>query len=224
MDILLGLGHQLAFNKQRTKILGKFGLGAAGGGGVVTQGGFVIYTDNSLEQKFFGTTFLSFDTGILMSPNAKFLAWSYGFGLTHYIHVNGLILSENRTCASARFKGMEVIMGQELYLQAERYSSEPQDLLQLVLQLNFYLHRNFYISGQTSFANFGNAGVYAEGIVGGGVSTSTGFSKRIQIFAQLLGGAGGGGTVDTGQGLTIQSYSFGITFFGIPNIIGWIAH
>jgi hypothetical protein len=100
--------------------------------------------------------------------------------------------------------GLEVIVGQELYLDAERYSSDPQNLQQILLQLNFYLHKNVYVSGQTSFANFGNAGAYAEGIVGGGISTSTGFSKRIQLYAQILSGAAGGGAVNTGQGLIVK--------------------
>jgi len=212
MDIILGLGQQLPFNKGRTKILGKFGIGAAGGGGVDTQGGFVIYPNLSLEQKIFNTTFLSMDAGFLMSPNAKFAAWSYGFGLKYYINQNGLISSDGKTFSSAKFKGMEAIIGQEIYFNAERYFSDPQNLLQIFLQLNFYLNKNIYVSGQTSFANFGNAGAYAEGIVGGGFSTSSGFSKRIQLFAQILGGAGGGGAVDTGQGL-IAKPSIGASLF-----------
>jgi len=212
MDIILGLGHQLAFNKGRTKILGKFGIGAAGGGGVDTQGGFVIYPNISLEQKIFSTTFLSFDTGLLMSPNARFAAWSYGVGLKHYINLNGLISSDDKAFTSAKFKGLEVIAGQEIYFDAERYFTEPQNLQQILLQLNFYLNKNIYVSGQTSFANFGDAGAYAEGIVGGGISTSSGFSNRIQLFTQILIGAAGGGAVDTGEGLIVKP-SIGASLF-----------
>jgi len=204
MDVMLGLGHQLAFNKGRTKALGKFGIGAAGGGGVDTQGGFVIYPDISLEQKLFGTYFLSFNTGLLMSPNAKFLAWSYGIGFKHYINLNALIAPDENTFTSARFKGMEVIVGQEIYFDAARIFDETQDLQQILLQLNFYLIKNIYVSGQTSFANFGNAGAYAEGLLGVGVTTFSGFSNRIQLFAQTMIGAAGGGGVATGEGLIVK--------------------
>jgi len=42
MDIVLGAGTGLSFNKDRTQVLAKFGFGAAGGGGVDIQGGFII--------------------------------------------------------------------------------------------------------------------------------------------------------------------------------------
>ena len=204
MDVMLGLGHQLTFNKGRTKAMGKLGIGAAGGGGVDTQGGFVIYPDISLEQKLFRTYFLSFDTGLLMSPNAKFLAWSYGIGFKHYINLNALISPDEDPFTSAKFKGMEVIVGQEIYFDANRIFDETQDLQQILLQLNFYLIKNIYVSGQTSFANFGNAGAYAEGLLGVGVTTFSGFSNRIQLFAQTLIGAAGGGGVATGEGMIVK--------------------
>jgi len=204
MDVILGLGHQLTFNKGRTKALGKFGIGAAGGGGVDTQGGFVIYPNISLEQKIFRSYFLSFDTGLLMSPNAKFLAWSYGIGFKYYVNLNTLKSSDENTFTSAKFKGMEAIVGQEIYFDANRIFDETQDLQQIFLQLNFYLIKNIYVSGQTSFANFGNAGAYAEGLLGIGVSTFSGFSNRIQLFAQTLIGAAGGSGVATGEGLIVK--------------------
>lgn len=204
MDVVLGLGYQLSFNKDRTKILGKFGIGAAGGGGVNTQGGFIIYPDISLEQKIYNNVFLSINKGYLMSPNAKFVASTYGFGLKYYINQNGLISSEGKTFTTAKFKGLEIIAGQEIYFDAKRVFIEPQNLYQFLLQVNFYLNKNIYVSGQTSFANFGNAGAYAEGIIGGGVSTSSKFSKKIALFSQILIGAAGGGHVDTGEGLIIK--------------------
>ncbi|MEN8125737.1 MAG: hypothetical protein ABFR32_11480 [Bacteroidota bacterium] len=211
MDIVLGLGYQIAFNKDRTKVLGKFGIGGAGGGGVYAQGGFIIYPDISFEQKIYKNTFLSVNAGFLMNPNASFVASTYGFGLKYHINQNGLISSDSKTFTSAKFKGLEFIVGEEMYFDAERNNAGPQNLQQILLQLNYYLNKNIYVSGQTSFANFGNAGAYAEGIVGGGFSTSTQFSNRIQLFAQILIGAAGGGFVDTGEGLIIKP-SAGATF------------
>ncbi len=204
MDIILGLGYQFSFNKDRTKILGKFGIGGAGGGGIYTEGGFIIYPDISLEQKIYNNIFISLNTGFLMNPNANFISETYGFGLKYYLNQNGLISSDDKTATSAKFKGIEIIIGEEIYFDAERNNAEPQNMEQIQLQFNYYLNKNIYVSGQTSFANFGNAGAYAEGIAGIGVSTSFQFSERIQLFGQVLTGAAGGGFVETGEGLIVK--------------------
>jgi len=211
MDIILGLGYQFSFNKDRTKILGKFGLGGAGGGGIDTQGGFIIYPDLSLEQKIFNNIYLSINTGLLMSPNANFASATYGFGLKYYVNQNGVLSQDGNTFTSAKFKGLEIIVGEEIYFDAERNNSEPQNMEQILLQFNYYLNKNIYVSGQTSFANFGNAGAYAEGIAGIGLSTSSKFSNKIQLFAQVLTGAAGGGFIDTGEGLIVKP-SVGASF------------
>jgi hypothetical protein len=39
MNVLLGAGYQLSFNKNKTNVIAKFGIGAGGGGGVDSQGG-----------------------------------------------------------------------------------------------------------------------------------------------------------------------------------------
>ena len=204
MDIILGLGHQLSFNKNRTKLSGKFGIGAAGGGGINTQGGFIISPDISLEQKIYNNIFIAINTGILMNPNANFISANYGFGLKYYVNQNGLFSSDEESFTSAKFKGLEIIVGEEIYLDAERNNAEPQNMEQIFLQINYYLNKNLYVSGQTSFANFGNAGAYAEGIAGLGFSTSLNFSSKIQLFGQILTGAAGGGFIDTGEGLIIK--------------------
>ncbi|MDG1508196.1 MAG: hypothetical protein P8Q53_00275, partial [Flavobacteriaceae bacterium] len=57
---------------------------------------------------------------------------------------------------------------------------------------------------QTSFANFGNAGAYAEGIVGFGVQSNYFMNNKINIFLQGLAGGAGGGNIDTGEGFIIK--------------------
>ena len=46
MDVFLGGGYLHSFNKNNTNILAKFGVGAGGGGGIETEGGFLIYQIN----------------------------------------------------------------------------------------------------------------------------------------------------------------------------------
>ncbi|MCT4698789.1 hypothetical protein [Tenacibaculum haliotis] len=212
MDILLGGGYHLSMNKNRTNILAKFGVGAGGGGGVDTKGGFLIYPDISIEQKLFDNIYASINKGYLMSPDSHFTSSTLGFGLKYYIDKDGII-SENDNYTKGKFKGLETIIKQDLYLNAARDNNGgfTQNMHQISLQINFFLNKYIYGAGQTSFANFGDAGAYAEGIVGLGIQSNTFFNNTTSIFGQILGGAAGGGGISTGQGLIVKP-SMGLSY------------
>ena len=203
MDVFLGGGYHFSMNKNNTNILAKFGVGAGGGGGIDTKGGFLIYPDVSLEQRLFDDVYVSINKGFLMSPDSHFYTSSYGFGIKYYIDKNGII-SKEKTFTEGKFKGFEVIVKQDLYLDAKRDTNPTENLHQISLQLNLNLNKNVYVAGQTSFANFGNAGAYAEGIVGLGIKSIPMLNKTTIFFAQVLGGAAGGGDISTGEGLILK--------------------
>ena len=209
MDIFLGGGYHLSMNKNRTNILAKFGVGAGGGGGVDTKGGFLIYPDVSLEQKLFDNVYASINKGFMMSPDSYFKSSTFGIGLKYYVDKDGILDGEN-TFNKAKFKGFEAIIKQDLYLNAARDGGFNQNMHQISLQINFFLLKYIYGAGQTSFANFGDAGAYAEGIVGLGLQSNNFFNNTTSIFVQVLGGAAGGGGISTGQGLIVKP-SVGIT-------------
>lgn len=210
MDIFIGGGYHLSMNKNRTNILAKFGIGAGGGGGVDTQGGFLIYPDLSIEQKLFDNIYASINKGYLMSPNSHFVSSTLGFGLKYYVDKNGTI-SENKTYSKAKLKGFEVAMQQEVYFNANRNTGIAKNMQQIGLQLNFFFNKYIYGVGQTSFANFGDAGAYGEGIVGLGTQSNSFLNDRLSVFAQVLGGAAGGGGISTGQGLIVKP-SVGLSY------------
>ncbi|MCF2873857.1 MULTISPECIES: hypothetical protein [unclassified Tenacibaculum] len=203
MDILLGGGYHLSMNKNRTNILAKFGVGAGGGGGVDTKGGFLIYPDISIEQKLFDNIYGSINKGYLMSPDGHFTSSTLGFGLKYYIDKDG-IKSEENSFSTAKLKGLETIVKHDLYFNAARDTGINQDMHQISLQINFFFNKYIYGAGQTSFANFGDAGAYAEGIVGLGVQSNSFFNNTTSVFLQALAGAAGGGGISTGQGLIIK--------------------
>ncbi len=205
MDVLLGGGYHLSMNKNRTNILAKFGVGAGGGGGVDTKGGFLIYPDISIEQKLFDNIYASINKGYLMSPDAHFKSSTLGFGLKYYVDKDGTS-SKEKDFTIAKFKGLEAIIKQDLYINAARDNNGgfEQNMHQISLQINFFLNKYLYGAGQTSFANFGDAGAYAEGIVGLGVQSNTFFNNTTSVFLQVLGGAAGGGGISTGEGLIVK--------------------
>lgn len=203
MDILFGAGHHLSFNKDRTNVLTKFGVGAGGGGGADTGGGFLIYPDISIEQKLFESTFLSINKGFLMSPDKTFTSSTLGVGLKYYIYQQG-IKTDHKNLGDFTTKGIEIILAEDVYLQAKRMLEPTENLYLFSFQTTIFLNKNFYVSGKTSFANFGNAGAYAEGIVGIGFKSSPFKNNKISVFLQGLAGAAGGGDISTGQGFIVK--------------------
>ncbi|WP_405606135.1 hypothetical protein [Polaribacter sp. Asnod1-A03] len=204
MDVFLGAGYHSSFNNNNTNILAKFGIGAGGGGSVDSKGGFLLYPDISIEQKIFDDIFLSINKGYVMSPNSHFHTSSFGVGIKYYVDRNGVV-SNDKAFTSGKFKGIEVITKQEIYFNPEREEGKPtENMQQISVQVNLNFNKNFYVAGQTSFANFGNAGAYAEGIVGLGASTNPFLNNKATLFAQALAGAAGGGDILTGQGLIVK--------------------
>jgi hypothetical protein len=202
MDVFLGGGYHMSFNKNRTNILTKLGAGAGGGGSVDSQGGILAYADISIEQHISNNIYLSVNKGILTSPNSFFKTSTFGVGLKYYSNINGI--KDLNSSSKTKFKGVEFIVKQDAYLNAERRLNPTENLYQISLQLNYHLNNNIYLAGQTAFANFGNAGAYAEGIVGLGVQTNYFMNDRVNLFVQALAGGAGGGDISTGEGLIVK--------------------
>ena len=207
MDVFLGAGFLQKLNNNNTHILLKLAGGAGGGGGVETSGGFLIQPDITIEQRLYNDIFIALNAGLVKTPDSNFLSNSYGVGVKYYTDKDGSI-AENKKYNSAKFKGTSIAITQEIYCKPKRVNRIVKNMQQIGLQLNFNLNKHLYVSGQTSFANFGDAGAYAEGLVGLGLQTKS-IANRFKLFGQLLGGAAGGGAISTGQGLIIKP-SFGV--------------
>lgn len=203
MDIFIGGGYHLSMNKNRTNIQAKLGVGAGGGGGVDTKGGFLVSPDISIEHNIFDNLYLTINKGYMMSPDRHFYSSTLGFGLKYYVDKDGISL-KNISQKKLVIKGVQTILQQEWYANASRNGGFTQDMHQISLQINVFLNKYIYGVGQTSFANFGDAGAYAEGIIGLGIQTKSFMKHRLSIFAQILGGAAGGGGISTGEGLIVK--------------------
>lgn len=212
MDILVGAGYHLSLNNSNTNLLAKFGIGAGGGGGVETEGGFLLYPDLSIEQRLLNNLFISINKGYLLSPNSKFEATTFGIGLKYYVDKDGLLDRNKKHYSQLKFKGVQIALSQLVYFDARRDTNPTENLHQLSLQANLFLNKHLYLAGQTSFANFGNAGAYAEGIVGVGFYSKAFLNYNVNFFAQVLAGAAGGGNISTGEGLIIKP-SIGFNYY-----------
>lgn len=203
MDVFLGGGYHYSFNKNRTNILTKFSFGAAGGGGVDSDGGFMISPDISIEQKIFKNTFIAINKGYILTPSQLFSTSSYGVGLKYYVDRNGTIANDT-SFNKGKFKGIDIIVKQDWYFNAKRMENPTEDMHQISLQINLDLNNHLYVAGQTAFANFGNAGAYGEGLVGLGLKSKNFTGINTRFFGQVLAGAAGGGNISTGEGFIIK--------------------
>ena len=213
MDILLGAGHQFSFNADRTAIVAKFGIGAGGGGGVDTKGGFLIYPDLSLVQRIYKNFNIQINKGLLMTPNSDFYSSTLGIGLLYNVGQGGFKYNKDEVFEQAVFKGLEITMAQEIYFKAKREGRSAKDMQQILLQLNYYMNRHIFLAGQTAFANFGDAGAYAEGTFGIGAASG----NKFKVFTQVLAGGSGGGGIDVGEGLIVKP-SIGIQYQILPDL------
>jgi hypothetical protein len=210
MDVFLGGGYEFHFNKNRTHIIAKFGIGAGGGGGVDSEGGFLLYPDISIEQELFSNVYISLNKGAIFTPNQYFSTSNFGIGLKYYMERGGSF-SQEKTFTNGIFKAVEVVVKQDWYFNAKRMTDPAEDMHQISLQINFNVSKNLFLAGQTSFANFGNAGAYGEGLVGVGIKTNHTPNTKTTFFTQILVGGAGGGNISTGQGLIIKP-SLGIDY------------
>lgn len=213
MDILFGVGKKIDFLKERIRFTPKIGIGGGGGGGLNTFGGLFFYGSTELSLRVSPVLRLFGDVGILATPGFDFLSSNYGFGLAYNVFQNGNYYPHsNRTfLQKSSFKGFEGALTQEYYHGAQRVTAVRDDMYQIGFQLNFYLKPWLFIGGQTSFANFGDAGAYAEGLAGAGLRMRTMFKDKLHTHFQVLGGAAGGGGISTGQGLIIKP-SVGVNY------------
>jgi hypothetical protein len=203
MDVFLGGGYHFSCNKTNTNIVLKLAAGAGGGGGVDSDGGFMLSPDISIEQKIFNEVYLALNKGYVFTPSRVFSTSSYGIGLKYYLERNGTFSNE-RAFKKGKFKGVEIVLKQDWYFNAKRITETTEDMHQISLQINLDLNENLFLAGQTSFANFGNAGAYAEGLIGAGIKTNNVAIHNTTLFAQVLAGAAGGGNIGTGEGLIIK--------------------
>lgn len=208
MNVLLGVGHHFSISKN-TNVLAKFGMGAGGGGYVDNHGGVLIYPDISIEQHIVNNTYISVNKGFLMGLNSYFDTTTFGVGFKYYSNTNGIL--KHSLNLKTKFKGFEVLVKQDAYFNAKRIDTPTQALHQISLQFNYNLYEHIYLAGQTSFANFGNAGAYAEGIVGIGMQSNYFANQRINVFFQALIGGAGGGNISTGEGF-IAKPSIGFNY------------
>lgn len=202
MDLFLGIGYE-PIQSKNFKMFAKFGAGASGGR-VEREGGFTIYPSIGIEHKIYKNLSLELHGGYIMAPFGNFEAYTLGYGIKYNTFSSGTKHRELSKDIVAKTNGIRLGLQNQTYFQAASTQVKPYDLQLIVVQINRDLSENFYITGQAAFTYEGEAGGYADGMVGFGYYTPKVLYEKIEFNIEALVGVAGGARIDTGDGIAVK--------------------
>ena len=192
------LGAETEVVRNRINVGARVALGMAGGGGIQTAGGVLakaaVYGVVRLSPDFG----LSVEAGATSAPRGSFRATYASAALVWALDgpaSPGAPARPTRTDFSA---GVE-------HFDAARHDGSTRALQADVLKVNRFLSPNFYLAGQVHSAISGGAGGYSAALIGAGWTRPLG--AGVHIGAELLGGASGGGGVES-RGSIVQPMAY----------------
>ncbi|MCE5177619.1 MAG: hypothetical protein LLF81_00565 [Porphyromonadaceae bacterium] len=216
MSYLVGLGFEQALGTDRLTLDTQLLAGPSGGGGIASGGGGIIQGSVGLRALLGNAYGIKAAIGQTITPGGEFNGTLLELGLSKNFQFAST--GSDRQKTAYRLKDTDRLheFGFEL-LNRTYYPStksidkngSPYDrafnLMGLVVSKK--LNHHFDILGATYWAYQGSYGAYAEGLLG--VGYRYGWTPSWKFRAQVLGGAAGGGGIDTGNGLVFQ-YSAGL--------------
>jgi hypothetical protein len=191
----LGLRWPLAGN--RLELYTHLAAGVGGGGGLDTGGGVLLKGDVGAAWHLTDTLGLGLEAGLMHAPTGHFDTRSAS------VTVNWVL--DPLPGAPRESTRMEWVAGVERY-PAARKDGTTQTLDAAVLSVERFITPHLYVTGQAHSAFGGGAGAYSSGVIGFGAQAP--IAPRWRLGAELLGGAAGGGGVDTGGGEIVQARGY----------------
>jgi hypothetical protein len=177
---------------------GRVAVGMGGGGGVRVGGGLLAKASLYSIVRLSDSIGISLEGGLTDAPRGEFRAGQIAAGLVW-------ALDGPRSAAPARPVRTDFSAGVERF-DAGRHDGSTRPLTTGVLKVDRFVAPNVYVTGQVHTGVAGGAGGYTSAFVGAGWWQPLG--QRWNVAGELLGGAGGGGGVDSG-GAVAQATVYG---------------
>ena len=207
MDVLGGLGVHLPLGTTDLALVPQLGAGGGGGGMVETGGGFLVNPLLGIEWAVLPQLSLRASSGYLWSPKGQMNAVPITGEIIYHLD----IAKERRTPihllpSTYRIDGWRFQAFNQTYFKPQRTLDSVTSSIQLMgIQIDQLFTPSFFLSYQASGAYSGyHAGGYATGMIGPGLQSKLLFNQRMQLFAELLVGAGGGGGLALSGGSLIE--------------------
>ena len=201
-ELLAGVGYRLPLTKNdRLALLPSLTIGGAGGGDVGTGGGVVARANLGLEFRLSNDLSLIMDSGYLTAPDGNFDTQYVGFNLAYVMETfaqdpKGTPLEGTDLIQTTKWRYRPA---HQWYFDAERKGDSSRDMQLFGGKIDWLGGDWWYLTGQGLSAYGGGAGGYSEGHWGIGVVSPS--WKNLQLYGEMLIGAGGGGGVDSGSAL-----------------------
>lgn len=202
MDLFLGIGYE-PIQTHSFKLFTKFGAGASGGR-VEREGGFTIYPSIGIEQNLYKNISFQLHTGYIFAPFGNFQAYTIGYGIKYNTYNSGIYHKELNNKAKVTTNGIRLTLQNQTYFQAASTQVKPYDLQLIVVEMNRDISKHIYMLGQAAFTYEGEAGGYADGMVGLGYYFPKIWNDKIEFAFEFLAGVSGGAKIDTGAGFAIK--------------------
>lgn len=206
MDILGGLGIHWEPSAYHFAIVPQLGVGAGGGGNVQTGGGVIIQPQLGLEIPLSSQFAARVSGGYLWAPKGNLKAATATAELIY--HLNFMTLGSEPVIslpALLEVQNWRLELFNQTYIHPQRENSNITSNINLIaFQIDQFFTKHIFFSYQAASAYSGDhAGGYATGMIGPGVETNN-FFNHLNLFGEVLVGAGGGGNLSVGGGAIVE--------------------
>lgn len=206
MDVLGGLGYHYLLGSYGIALVPQFNLGVGGGGNIDTGGGVLIQPQLGLEIPLTSRFAARISGSYLWAPQGELKALTTTGEIIYHLDV---ATGDVRTMPLSQvftIQPWRIQLFNQTYIRPQRPNTPrrtPDNMI--VLQFDQFFTPNIFLSYQAASAYSGyRAGGFATGMIGPGLQTPAFLNNRIQLFGELLIGAGGGGGLALGGGAIIE--------------------
>jgi hypothetical protein len=180
-------------------------MGLGGGGAIDTGGGLLVKAAAGATLRLTDTLGIGAEVGMVDAPKGPYKAATGAVSLNWALDAPQADLGNWSNSRPGTPTRMEFGTAVERY-RAARKDGHTEALDAVVLQVNRFVAPNLYLTGQAHSAFGGGAGAYSVGLFGIGAQLPV--TTRIRLGAEALGGAAGGGGVDTQGGALLQARAY----------------
>lgn len=207
MDVLGGLGYRLPLNNYGFALMPQLGIGAGGGGTVDTGGGILVSPQLGVQWPLNKSLAARVSGGYLWAPQGNLKAYTLTGEVLYHLDI---ATASNQLASFATgdswAQGWRIQLLNQTYIHPQRNGMSDTSAINLIaLQIDQFFTPQFFISYQAASAYSGNhAGGLASGMLGPGVQSKELFHRPLKIYAALLVGAAGGGSLALEGGSLIE--------------------